>query len=125
MDGIKKDSRKQPIIIAATNFVDRLDPAIKRPGRFDSHIEVRLPTEPERVLLLRKEFGTRELSPDISVETLAGRMDGWSPAEIKGCVDAVKRKIFKESAERPRPITMTDLTPEVQRMNARKGTTAQ
>ena len=51
MDGISKS--KQLLVIAATNRIDMVDPALLRPGRFDQHIHVPLPNSSERQSIMR------------------------------------------------------------------------
>ena len=46
MDGFQENDNI--IVVAATNLLDNIDPALLRPGRFDHKIEMKLPTAPER-----------------------------------------------------------------------------
>lgn len=121
LDGIKKGTGKHPIVIAATNYLDRIDPAARRPGRFDTLVFVPPMTKEARLVLLQNETKKRKLAADVDLAKLAAAMDGWTPAEIKGTVDAVKRNILKESkGGAARPISMTDIRPEFEKMAQRK-----
>lgn len=51
MDGFEENDKI--IVVAATNLLDNLDPAIQRPGRFDRKIEIKLPDVTERVKILK------------------------------------------------------------------------
>jgi transitional endoplasmic reticulum ATPase len=79
MDGFEPSTNV--LIIAATNRIDELDPALRRPGRFDADIEFRLPTEPEREAVLRASRPTGA-SEDLPIENLVEATEGWSSAEV-------------------------------------------
>jgi len=61
MDGLK--SRGKVIVIAATNIPNALDPALRRPGRFDREIEIGVPNEEERLEVLKVHTRNMPLSP--------------------------------------------------------------
>ena len=76
-------------VIAATNRIDILDPALLRPGRFDRIIEVPLPDFKARVEIFNIYLGRMRVSKDIDVNVLAHLSDGFSGADIKNvCVEA-------------------------------------
>lgn len=79
MDGFEPSTNV--LIIAATNRIDELDPALRRPGRFDADIEFRLPTEPERQAVLRASR-PKGASDSLPIEALVEATDGWSSAEL-------------------------------------------
>jgi cell division protease FtsH len=72
------------VVIAATNRADDLDPALKRPGRFDRMITVGLPSTEGREAILRLHARRREipLSPDVDLARLARLTPNWSGAEL-------------------------------------------
>lgn len=107
MDGIDKDSR-QPIVIAATNRLDRLDAAILRPGRFDRKVLVGLPDHGDRKALWQHYVGERGAGMDF--DRLATDSHGMSPANIASVVQEAVREVFFENPKaEPRPIRMDDL----------------
>lgn len=59
------------IFIAATNFVDSLDEAIKRPGRFDRIVHIDLPNSEEREAILKVHAKNKKLSSEIDLKELA------------------------------------------------------
>lgn len=77
------------IVMAATNRPDVLDPALKRPGRFDRSIEFRMPdiVERESILKIYSKVGEKVFSKDIDWENIAGRTPGFSPAELENVIN--------------------------------------
>jgi proteasome regulatory subunit len=98
MDGFKPlDSVK---ILAATNRLDILDPAILRPGRFDRVVYVPLPDERGREEILRIYMRRMKVSKDVDPRQLASLTDGFSGADIKNlCVEAGYVAIRREKSE--------------------------
>jgi len=84
MDGFATD--EAVIILAATNLADSLDPAIKRPGRFDRTIEITLPTIDERREIynvhLKKIKVNKEFSRDEYAAKMSALIPGFSGADI-------------------------------------------
>ena len=70
-------------IIGATNRVDILDPALLRPGRFDRHIEIILPTVEERLEILKIHTRKMNINKKVNYEYLASIMDHSSGADIR------------------------------------------
>jgi transitional endoplasmic reticulum ATPase len=79
MDGIEKLERVT--VIAATNRPDLLDPALLRPGRFDSLIEIPMPDKETRAAIF--QVHTRDMPlKNVDINDLAGRTEGFSGADI-------------------------------------------
>ncbi|AHG90571.1 ATP-dependent metalloprotease FtsH [Gemmatirosa kalamazoonensis] len=68
--------------MAATNREDMLDPAVRRPGRFDRVVEVSLPTTNDRLEILKIHAKTSKLAADVDLERLAALTVGHSGAEL-------------------------------------------
>jgi len=68
MDGFEKDN--QIIVIAATNRLDILDPALLRPGRFDRKIYVPVPTLNERKEILKVYLDSKKLDKELDLDKL-------------------------------------------------------
>jgi proteasome regulatory subunit len=87
MDGFEPLSNVK--IIAATNRPDILDEALLRPGRFDRIIEIPVPTYGGRAEIFKIHSHGMALKEAIDFETLAGRCDGVTGADIKAiCTEA-------------------------------------
>ncbi|WGT46739.1 ATP-binding protein [Tessaracoccus lacteus] len=81
MDGFDNKG-KSVIVIAATNRVDSLDPALTRPGRFDWEIEFGLPTRSDRYEILKVAGAHLKTAADLPLEDVAALTEGWSAAEL-------------------------------------------
>ncbi len=77
----------QVVIVAATNRPDILDPALLRPGRFDRRITVDLPTQPERIEILKTHSKDVPLADDVELEQIARSMPGRSGADLSNLVN--------------------------------------
>lgn len=76
-------------VIAATNRIDILDPALLRSGRLDRKIEFPLPTEEGRAQILRIHSRKMTVGPGINFEELARSTDEFNGAQLKAvCVEA-------------------------------------
>jgi len=86
MDGLKP--RGDVIVIGATNRVNAIDPALRRPGRFDREIEIRVPDLDDRLEIL--QVHTRKMPlRDVNLRELASRMHGYVGADIEAvCKEA-------------------------------------
>jgi AFG3 family protein len=114
MDGFGTD--EAVIILAATNLADSLDPAIKRPGRFDRTIEITLPTIDERREIynvhLKKIKVNKERTRDEYATKMSALTPGFSGADIanicnEGAIIAARQdfpsvslKEFEQATER-------------------------
>ncbi|WP_127571817.1 AAA family ATPase [Georgenia faecalis] len=81
MDGFD-DNGKSVVVIAATNRVDALDPALTRPGRFDWEIEFGLPTVTDRFEILNVRANQLMTSGELPLEDIAVLSEGWSAADL-------------------------------------------
>ena len=77
------------VVMAATNRPDVLDPALKRPGRFDRSIEFRLPDVVERqsILEIYAKQGNKVFAKDVDWSNVAGRTPGFSAAQLENVVN--------------------------------------
>ncbi|MEO7651051.1 MAG: AAA family ATPase [Bryobacteraceae bacterium] len=74
------------LIVAATNYLDGLEPTLIRDGRFDARVRLDLPNESERQNILAAQL--RKLRwKNHDLTAIAKRTPGWSPARLKSLVD--------------------------------------
>ncbi len=85
MDGF--DSSDQVIVIAATNRMDILDPALTRPGRFDRQITVSLPDIKGRVEILKIHSAAIKCGPDLDLHRLARGTPMFSGADLAALIN--------------------------------------
>jgi transitional endoplasmic reticulum ATPase len=92
MDGLKE--RGQVVVIGATNRVDAIDPALRRPGRFDREIEIGVPDRNERVEILAIHVRNMPISEDFNMESLADNTHGFVGADISAlCKEAAMKAL--------------------------------
>lgn len=104
-------------IIAATNRVDILDPALLRPGRFDRLIEIPLPDVNGREQIFRIYLQRMKIDDSVKVNELALLTDGLSGADIKNlCTEAGYIAIREES----KTITMSHFRKAIERLRSKK-----
>ncbi len=80
MDGLK--ARRNVIVIGATNRVDAVDPALRRPGRFDREIEIRIPDQPGRREVLQIHTRGMPLGKDVELDKIAELTHGYTGSDI-------------------------------------------
>lgn len=80
MDGFEQGTNV--IVLAATNRVDVLDPALLRPGRFDRRVTVGLPDRKEREAILKVHFAKKPLAKSVDLDALAAKTAGSSGADL-------------------------------------------
>jgi transitional endoplasmic reticulum ATPase len=92
MDGMSE--RGQVIVLGATNRPESLDPALRRPGRFDREIEIGVPNAEGRLEILQIHTRGMPLSQDISLQQLASELHGYTGADIKAlCREAAMKAL--------------------------------
>ena len=81
MDGFV--ARGQVIVIGATNIPEVLDPALRRPGRFDREIEIGVPNTQARLQILRIHTRAMPLAPDVDLKEIAEHSHGFVGADLE------------------------------------------
>ncbi|MDT7875441.1 MAG: CDC48 family AAA ATPase [Sulfolobaceae archaeon] len=84
MDGL--ESRGNVIVIAATNRPNAVDPALRRPGRFDREIEIPLPDKQGRLEILQIHTRSMPLAKDVDLQKLADMTHGYTGADLAALV---------------------------------------
>ncbi|MHA2379922.1 MAG: CDC48 family AAA ATPase [Candidatus Thorarchaeota archaeon] len=97
MDGLA--GRGQVIVIGATNRVDDVDEALRRPGRFDREIEIGVPDRQGRLEILQIHTRSMPLEEDVDVEKLAAVTHGFVGADVA----ALAREAAMEALRRALP----------------------
>ncbi len=111
LDGLEE--RGQVLVVATTNRVDALDPAITRPGRFDYHVEVPRPKESGRLELLRALTKKMKVDRGVNLPEIAKRTTGCSGADLAALcreagMSAVLRGVAGGKPARGLKVTVSD-----------------
>jgi transitional endoplasmic reticulum ATPase len=80
MDGLR--GRGRVVVIGATNLPNTLDPALRRPGRFDREISIGVPDRPGREEILQIYTRAMPLTPDVDISQLASMTHGFVGADL-------------------------------------------
>lgn len=92
MDGL--ESRGKVVVIGATNRPNALDPAIRRPGRFDREIEISIPNRNGRLEILQIHTRGMPLDADVNLEKLADLTHGYAGADLAAlCKEAAMHSL--------------------------------
>ena len=111
MDGFGSESGI--VVIAATNRIDILDPAIKRAGRFDRQITVGNPTLGERNAILKVHARGKKLSNSVSIAQIAQRTIGFSGADL---ANLLNEAAILATRRRKNSITMAEINTSIDRV---------
>lgn len=87
MDGIDDQKNAGIIIIAASNRIDAIDPAVLRPGRLDRHIRLELPTLKDREQIVQIYLDKVKIDKNVTAHKIAKITPGFSSAEIANLVN--------------------------------------
>ncbi len=103
MDGLK--ARGQVIVIGATNRIDAVDPALRRPGRFDREIRIGVPDRNGRKEILQIHTRRMPLAEDVNLEELANITHGFTGADLaalcrEAAMNALRRFLPKMDLEK-------------------------
>jgi SpoVK/Ycf46/Vps4 family AAA+-type ATPase len=116
LDGVQSNN-DGVLILAATNAPWHVDPAFRRPGRFDRILFVPPPDAPARAAILRAMLRGKPVQ-DIDHDHIAKKTDGFSGADLKAVVDQAIETKLKEAMKAgvPKPLTTKDLTASASRI---------
>ncbi|MEM1513374.1 MAG: CDC48 family AAA ATPase [Candidatus Thermoplasmatota archaeon] len=106
MDGLK--GRGKVIVIGATNRPDSLDPALRRPGRFDREIEIGVPDRDGRKEILQIHTRGMPLAEDVNLDALADVTHGFVGADLaalarEAAMNALRRYLPEIELDKPIP----------------------
>jgi transitional endoplasmic reticulum ATPase len=93
MDGLK--SRGRVIVIAATNRVNSVDPALRRPGRFDREVEISVPDKEGRLNILKIHTRSMPLK-NVDLKALAAKTHGFVGADISALTKEAAMNVLRK-----------------------------
>ena len=105
MDGLNE--RGNVIVLGASNRPDSVDPALRRPGRFDREIEISVPNADGRLEILQIHTRGMPLATDIDLKNLSNDLHGYTGADIKSlcresAIKAIRRYLPEIDLENER-----------------------
>ncbi|MFN6515105.1 MAG: ATP-dependent zinc metalloprotease FtsH [Nostoc sp. CreGUA01] len=113
MDGF--DANTGVIIIAATNRPEILDPALRRPGRFDRQVVVDRPDKIGREAILKVHARNVKLADDVNLSTIAIRTPGFAGADLANLVNEAALLAARRNSQ---AVTMADFNEGIERLVA-------
>jgi len=111
MDGF--EDNEGIIVIAATNRVDILDPALLRPGRFDRRVNIGYPDIKGREEIFKVHSKNKPISKDVDVKTIARITSGFTGAEIENLLNEAAILVAKDNRNE---ITTEDLQKSIMKV---------
>jgi len=111
MDGFQTDTGI--VVIAATNRIDILDPAIRRPGRFDRQITINNPNLKERQSILKVHIRGKKLDSSVSLAQIAQRTIGFSGADL---ANVLNEAAILATRRKKKSITMEEINRSIDRI---------
>src|SRR5687768_2824300 len=111
MDGLK--GRGEIIVIGATNRPDAVDPALRRPGRFDREVEIGVPDKIGRLEILQIQTRNMPKAEDVDLEELADMTYGFVGADLmalarEAAMKALRRYLPEIDLELPVPVELLE-----------------
>src|SRR6185437_1075981 len=85
LDGIQ--SLNGVVVLAATNRIDMVDPALLRPGRFDKIVSIPLPDKVARLQILTLNLEGKQRDKDVNIDRLVDMTEGFSGADVAALVN--------------------------------------
>ncbi|KAG0492716.1 hypothetical protein HPP92_005851 [Vanilla planifolia] len=109
MDGSKTSSKPLPhvVVVASTNRVDAIDPALRRPGRFDTEIEVSVPTVEERLKILELYSRNLKLVDNVDLKAIATSCNGYVGADLEALCREAARLAHRRLSNDAKELTLT------------------
>ncbi len=115
MDGLV--SRGEVVVIGATDIPEMVDPALRRPGRFDRELEIGVPDQKARLAILKIHSRGMPLAPDVDLDRLARMTHGFVGADLETlCKEAgmIALRGLLHSGVSSAPFSSSDTPPEVE-----------
>lgn len=106
-------------LIGTTNHLNNIDAAILRGGRFSEKIEIGIPHDEGYRRLVSKHLGDIQLGEELSINVVAERLKGVSPADLEAICTSAKRMAMRRMAENANqlpPLTWNDFTEAMKRV---------
>lgn len=112
LDGVEKLTGV--LVLAATNRLDMVDPALLRPGRFDVVVEIPLPDEQERLAILQVQVRGKPVGKEVGLEAMAANTAGLTGADLgaicnRAALNAIRERIEAAKGGKEEPSASSPL----------------
>jgi transitional endoplasmic reticulum ATPase len=111
MDGLK--ARGKVIVVGATNRVNALDPALRRPGRFDREIEINVPGKEGRLAILKIHTRGMPLVKNVNLDKLASLTHGFVGADLEALSKEAAMNVLRKLLPKMKLDNEEQIPPEV------------
>jgi transitional endoplasmic reticulum ATPase len=111
MDGLK--SRGKVVVIAATNIPNALDPALRRPGRFDRELIIGVPQYEGRLKILKIHTRNMPMNKDVSLEKIAEVTHGFVGADLSSLAKEAAMNVLRKILPDIKSLTEEELSEEI------------
>ena len=98
MDGLK--SRGKVVVIGATNRPNSIDPALRRPGRFDREVEISVPDKSERLSILQIHTRGMPLTKSVNLGELARKTHGFVGADLESLAKEAAMNVLRRNIDK-------------------------
>ncbi|MFW6385255.1 MAG: CDC48 family AAA ATPase [Halodesulfurarchaeum sp.] len=105
LDGL--EPRSEVVVIGATNRIDTVDPALRRPGRFDREVEIGVPDRPGRREILDIHTRGTPLAEDVDLDRIASRTHGFVGADLRALVTEAAMYALRRNQEADGELVVT------------------
>jgi len=95
MDGLQ--ARGKVVVIGATNRINALDPALRRPGRFDREVEISVPDKAGRLQILKIHTRGMPLTKNVDLEELARKTHGFVGADVSSLAKEAAMVVLRKN----------------------------
>ncbi len=102
------------VVLAATNRREALDPALLRPGRLESHVEVPTPDREARREILAVHARGKPLAADVDLDALAAETEGFSGAQLEALLRTASMRAIRELATDLGPAAAAERAGEIE-----------
>ncbi|KAH1131961.1 hypothetical protein J1N35_003339 [Gossypium stocksii] len=112
MDSNKPSATSVPrvVVVASTNRLDAIDPALRRSGRFDDEVEVTTPNEEERFQILKLYTKKVPLDPSVDLQVVAASCNGYVGADLEALCREATMSAVKRSTDEGEVPSVVSLT---------------
>lgn len=111
LDGLQENPNL--IVLAATNKKELIDPALLRPGRIDTHVEIGIPDREARHEILGVHTQGKPLSDDVDLDAMAAELVGYTGADIEAICREASMQAIREAADEYGPTEANERAEEI------------